>query len=147
MSLFLILFLLGAVVGYVLRPVISSHKHDYEILFHQPIKSLGVSFQVQTLSNEVTGYEEYDKSKVFVSYKKCRKCNHISLSVSDGTQRKFYCDIPFIQDKIDLILKKEKESADQLLLDTMNRRIAEKEVLTSSEVPYNPGHGNQATPQ
>lgn len=144
----IILLVIGFLVGLVVRPMLVRHKHDYELVLHKKLKDIGVpsiSYK-QSLSEEIHGYKiNYDL--VYVSYKKCKTCNHTVLNISNGSDREFCPDWDFIQDKVQLALIKEREEKDQELFEKVNMRIAEKESLTSPEVPYNPAHGNQATPQ
>jgi hypothetical protein len=147
MTLYIILFILGLLTGYVIRPMFTRHKHDYELVLHKKLADIGVTSisYKQTSQEEFTGYK-VNFDLVYVSYKKCKTCNHTVLSISNGSNREFCPDWDFIRDKVELTLKQEKEKEDQALFATMSKRIAEKD-LTSPEVPYNPAHAKQTTPQ
>jgi hypothetical protein len=148
MTLYIILFILGLLTGYVSRPMFTRHKHDYEVILHRKLTEIGIHNIRYTVTDheKIRGFSIPVES-VFVSCKKCKICNHMSLNVSNGTDRKFHPDWDFLSDKIKIILAKEREQKDQELLEKMNIRLAEKEVLTSPEVPYNPAHAKQTTPQ
>lgn len=136
----IILLVIGFLVGLVVRPMLKTHKHDYELLLHKKLKDIGVpsiSYK-QSVSEEVTGYK-INFDLVYVSYKKCKTCNHTVLSISNGTNREFCPDWDFVQDKVQLALVKDREEKDQELFEKVNMRLAERDSLTSPEKPYPAG--------
>jgi hypothetical protein len=122
------------------------HKHEYEVILHRKLTDIGIpTIRYAATQSERNMDYSVPIESVFVSCRKCKTCNHISLNVSDGTDRQFYPDWDFLSDKIQIILAKEREQKDKELFAAMSERLSE--VLTSPEVPYNPAHAKQTTPQ
>lgn len=137
MTLFIILFVLGVLTGYVIRPLFTKHKHDYELVLHKKLDDIGVS--TITYKNKSSDGPDFkiNFDLIYVSHKKCKTCNHTVTNISNGSDRVFCPDWDFINDKIQLALVKDREEKDRELFDSMNKRLAEKDVLTSPEAPYN----------
>jgi hypothetical protein len=143
MILYVILFILGLLTGYVIRPLFTRHKHDYEVLWHSTFEK--VSFPLVYSVSELEKMAGYGptKSDISVTYKRCTKCKNCDIRVSITGRERISFDFDLAKSTLDKHIASIKEKEDQDLFDSLNKRIG----LTSPEVPYNPAHAKQTTPQ
>lgn len=118
-------FILGIIAGAILVPITKSifnvHSHDYEVLFHRPTKDYGIRFRYYAKEGEPVG-------TVYATYKKCKKCGEVKLTLSNGTDQTLFFDEEYIIDKIKVIMKKEQEAESKRLLESMEDRMSSKNV-------------------
>jgi len=141
---------LAFVFGLLARPYLDRHKHEYEVILHSDLSEddtlRNLTFTYTRTPTEAMTNFKVDGEMVNVTYKKCTKCKHCLIDINaHGRTTKFDFDV--VKKQLDQYILDEKEKKDQALFDTLNKRLAEKEGLTSTQVPYNPVHANQATPQ
>lgn len=143
MTPFIIIFLAGLLTGMAIRPLLSWHKHDWEIIFHDTLHVLdkiSVSYTVSPLERE--SKFALNAKDIWGTYKRCRKCNQCDISFNTAN-REVSFDFDVVKSQLDKHIEKEKEKADKALIDSLNKRIG----LTSPEVPYNPVHEHQSPAQ
>ncbi len=143
MTIFILLFLLGVLTGYVIRPMLAWHKHDYEVLFHSRLNiPLELTFTYTRSLTESLNNFSLERSDANVTYKKCNKCGRCTIDLKALGRDTMY-DFDVVKNQLDTYIATQKEQEDQELLTKLNERLG----LTSEKVPYNPTHGNQATAQ
>lgn len=122
-----LLILMGFVVGFFAYPIAKAifgfHECDYEVLFNRCIDDLPIGCRYGVSGSEIRNGFKVDTSLVWVSYKKCRKCGHVKVAVSNGTDREFHYDAEHVQTIIEAIMKREKDAADKALLERTNERL------------------------
>lgn len=114
-------FILGIITGTILFPIVKGifniHNHDYEVLFHRPTKEYGIRFRFFAREGEPPG-------PVYATYKKCKKCGEVKVTLSSGTDQTLFFDENFVRDKIEVIMKNEREAENKRLLEAMEDRVS-----------------------
>jgi hypothetical protein len=122
-----ILLLIGAVVGFFLYPIVNTLfgcDCDYELLFNRCIDQLPIGCRFTMTAHDRDNNYKLDRSLVYVTYKKCRKCGQVMVAISNGTDREFHYDAEHVRNIIEAKMKNEKDAADAALLERTNERLA-----------------------
>ncbi len=139
----IIFLVIGFLIGILVRPLLTFHKHDWEIVWHDHLDTLDkitVAYSVTDAEKEI-GFQLSAKD-IKGTYKRCRKCKQCDISFK-AMNRIVSFDFDVVKAQLDAHIQKQKEKEDQALIESVNKRIG----LTSPEVPYNPAHAKQTTPQ
>jgi hypothetical protein len=136
----MLLFMLGLAVGVMVTAAITacikgSHEHDYEILFHRQADSMDLSYRWTVYRYETEKGLKIDTKKVYVTYKKCKKCGHAFVTLGNGSDRDFHFDASFIANKVEMILKAEAQAENDRLLREMDTRIVNDERVKEIMAP------------
>ncbi len=145
----IIFLVIGFLIGFLVRPLLSFHKHDWEVLCHSDINVDGlekIPVAYEKSASEILLNLKLERDEIFVTYKKCKKCKQCNITFTSNkgnANREYMFDFDVVKAQLDAHIQKQKEKEDQALIESVNSRIG----LTSPEVPYNPIHAKQTTPQ
>jgi hypothetical protein len=122
----MLLFIFGFLSGISLLAIakLFLHKHDYEILLRRCASEVGVKIKIY--SDYHDNYYQPDLTDIIITYKKCKKCGKVKISVGDGTKQKCYYNDDLVKDACEAIIIKEKRLEDEKILNNINNRLDEK---------------------
>lgn len=119
------IFLIGFLLGILVRSLLSFHKHEWEVLWHGKCNTVDIStLQTFKLEYGCRRWSEADLDEITGIYRRCSKCNkcEIKFLTKNGEDVKFDYDI--VKAELDTHIKLEKEEQDKKLFEKVNSRLS-----------------------